>query len=360
MVVVPDSVPSKVFARPLAEGASVPAIDCPLRTTPNAGSRIRFARREVFRSDFAAEWIGIAIVALFALFWAHGIRFGLAVKWDDFLLPVLAVLAIVSARLLRSERGSLAAEYFLLTIMATAAFGVISYLSMTTDRPLADTALMAADRAIGFDWHANYGWLVHHPAIAKILQVAYNSLVYQGLYFGVLFGLMARRRELREMFWLVAAAGVMTSAGAALFPAFGPYKAFGINTEFLSAMKQLRGPNLHFALASLTGVVSFPSFHTTMALLYMVGFRRTGAIGWAAVALNVVMLPAIPFFGGHYLVDMFAGALVALASLTIVKAWPVIAGRIRSGDRPPVSSWEPVPNQVPVFRQHGLDRELPV
>ncbi len=29
----------------------------------------------------------------------------------------------------------------------------------------------------------------------------------------------------------------------------------------------------------MTGVVSFPSFHTTMALAYVYGFRRTGAIG---------------------------------------------------------------------------------
>ena len=66
------------------------------------------------------------------------------------------------------------------------------------------------------------------------------------------------------------------------------------------------------ALSSLTGVVSFPSFHTTMALAYAYGFRRAGAIGWIVGALNFVMLFSIPFFGGHYLVDMIAGVLMAI------------------------------------------------
>ena len=292
--------------------------------------RISFAPREVFRSDFPVEWFVVFAIAGLALLWAICIGFDLAFRWDDFLLPCLVVVAVLLAHRFRSERTSLVTEYFLLTMAATAVFGVVSYLSMTTGRPLVDDALMAGDRAIGFDWHANFRWLVHHGAVAKVLQIAYDSLIYQGLYFGVLFGLMGRRRELREMFWLVAIAGVITSAGAALFPAFGPFKTYGIKAEFLPPMEQLRSGHLHFALARLTGVVSFPSFHTTMALLYMYGFSRAGAIGRLVIALNILMLPAIPFFGGHYLVDMFAGTAVAFASLAIVNVW---YGKARSAER---------------------------
>jgi hypothetical protein len=35
------------------------------------------------------------------------------------------------------------------------------------------------------------------------------------------------------------------------------------------------------------------------------------------------MLAAIPYFGGHYLVDMIAGAAVMLVSLACVKVWPM-------------------------------------
>jgi hypothetical protein len=287
--------------------------------------QVGFAPKQVFRSDFPAEWLGVGVIALAVAIWAWAIHFHLAVQWHDVLLPCGVFVAVMLTHVLMSRRGSLVAEYFLLTAIATAVFGVASYLSMATGRPLADAGLMAADRAIGFDWFVHYQWLLQHAMAAKILQIAYDSLVYQGLYFGVLFGVMDKRQELREMFWLVAVAGLLTCAGAAFFPALGPFKTFGIKAEFLPAMEHLRGGNLHFALSKLTGVVSFPSFHTTMALLYIYGFRRAGAIGWIATALNVAMMPAIPFFGGHYLVDMMAGGAVAIASLAIVKAWPALS-----------------------------------
>ena len=290
--------------------------------------QLDFAPKPVFRSDFAAEWLGVVIVALGAAMWAWCIKFELAVQWHDILLPCGVVFAVWLAHVLKARRASLVTEYFLLTATGTAVFGVASYLSMTTGRPLADDVLMAADRAIGFDWFVPWRWLLHHALAAKVLQIAYDSLVYQGLYFGVLFGVMGKRYELREMFWLVAVAGVFTCAGAALFPALGPFKTYGVKIEFLPVMEQLRSGNLHFALSNLTGVVSFPSFHTTMALLYIYGFRRAGAIGWMMAALNVAMMPAIPFFGGHYLVDMLAGGAVALASLAIVRIWPTLSSAV--------------------------------
>lgn len=283
--------------------------------------RITLAPRQIFRTDFGPEWLAVMLIALVAAVWARCVHFDLAVAPSDFRFPVIIIIGILATHALMSRRAGLVAEYFLLTVLATAVFGVLSYLSMTTGRPLADGVLSSADRVLGFDWIVPYRWLVNHRSTAKVLQLAYDSLVYQGLYFGVFFGVMGQREKLREMFWLVAIAGLLTSAGAALFPALGPFKAHGVRAEFLPAMEQLRSGNLHFTLAKLTGVVSFPSFHTTMALLYIYGFRRTGAIGWAAAGLNLLMLPAIPFFGGHYLVDMFAGAGVALASLVLVRAW---------------------------------------
>jgi membrane-associated phospholipid phosphatase len=130
----------------------------------------------------------------------------------------------------------------------------------------------------------------------------------------------------------VFVAGLLTSAGAALFPAFGPYVTFGEQNHgaFLPDMMRLHaGRDLHFALTNLTGVVSFPSFHTTMALVYIYGFRKTGAVGWAIAVLNVAMLVSIPFFGGHYLTDMIAGAGVALASVAAVRFAPRVIAALR-------------------------------
>jgi membrane-associated phospholipid phosphatase len=79
--------------------------------------------------------------------------------------------------------------------------------------------------------------------------------------------------------------------------------------------------DLVFTPASLAGVVCFPSLHTVMALACPYGLRRTGPIFYIFAGLNVLMLLTIPFFGGHYLVDMIAGVGVMLVSLALTRLW---------------------------------------
>ena len=102
----------------------------------------------------------------------------------------------------------------------------------------------------------------------------------------------------------------------------------------------LSGRDLSFGLAHMTGVVSFPSFHTSMALAYAWAFRKTGVIGAGVAALNLVMLCAVPYFGGHYLVDMIAGAAAMLLSLAAVKSAPALWARLSGASASPESAGE--------------------
>jgi hypothetical protein len=275
------------------------------------------------KSDFAPEWLALVALAGLNLLWGRAIGFHLTADWGDSKLIGCGIAAMLLLRWLW-PRGGMMAEYFSLTAAATVVFGVLSYLSLASSRAMADAPLLAADRALGFDWLAGYHFLLAHPLIASVLGFAYGSMVYQALYFCVLFSLMDKKQQLREMFWLVLVTGILTSAGAMLFPALGPYNSFhaGPSDNFVPVMQHLKaGKDLSFALSQMTGVVSFPSFHTAMALAYVWGFRRTGAIGWAITALNLVMLISIPYFGGHYLVDMIAGAGVMLVSLAATRLW---------------------------------------
>jgi len=276
-----------------------------------------------FKTDFAPEWLALLVLAALNLLWGRAIGFHLTADWSDGKLVGCGIAVMILLRCFW-PRGGMMAEYFSLTAAATVAFGVLSYLSLASSGAMADAPLLAADRALGFDWMTGYRFLLAHSLIASVLGFAYVSMVYQALYFCVLFSLMDNKQQLREMFWLVLVTGLLTSAGAMLFPALGPYNTFhaGPPDSFVPVMKHLKsGKDLSFALGHMTGVVSFPSFHTAMALAYVWGFRRTGPIGWAIAALNLVMLGAIPYFGGHYLVDMIAGAGVMLVSLAATRLW---------------------------------------
>ena len=149
----------------------------------------------------------------------------------------------------------------------------------------------------------------------------YNSMPYQALYVAALLGVMGRKATLRETFWVVAIAGLLTNLSAMLFPALGPFEQFGLQArgDFLPDMKKLlAGHDLTFPLGHLTGVVCFPSFHTAMAIIYARALRGTGLIGWSVAAANAAMLLSIPFIGGHYLIDMIAGAGVVALSVMLV------------------------------------------
>lgn len=273
---------------------------------------------------FAPEWAAVAALLLIDGVWALLAGFSFALSWPSLALVILPIALALGLRIWdTSERGALIAEYFALTTLATIAFGVLSYLCCATNFPLADDALQNLDRALGFDWLYWFNTLQTYPLIHGVLKFAYGSLVYQALYFAVLFGLMGKKRALREMFWIVFVAGVLTAAESIMLPALGTFKTFGMEElgPYLPVMEHLRSQSdLHFALNDMTGVVSFPSFHTAMALVYCYGFRRTGPIGYAIVAINILMLLAIPFFGGHYLVDMIGGAFVAAAAIAITRA----------------------------------------
>lgn len=282
----------------------------------------------VFKLTFASEWVGLAAVALMSALWAPAIDFRLQVAWHDFAV-LFSTLACASAlRLFGWKRGALIAEFLALTLAMAMTFTVFAYLCMASSGPLVDRQLLALDKAIGFDWLAGWKWLTAYPLLLRAANFLYVSLTWQALYLCILLGLMARVRSMREIFWIIFVSAMLTDIAAIFLPAYGPFEMFGLSAtqgEYLPDMKHLKsGTDLSFALSRMTGVISFPSFHTVLALAYAYGFRRTGVIGHVIAVLNALMLLTVPFIGGHYLIDMIAGAAVMGVALAAVKAAPLI------------------------------------
>lgn len=289
------------------------------------------ALKQRLNSEFVPEWAAIGMLTLLVGLWASHIQLQLT-HGQKVLLPIALLFgATLLLRVLSFRRGGLILEYLALTFAVSTAVCALSYLSLASSQTLVDEQLMAMDRALGFDWLAGYNFVQSHPALSAVLGFAYDSLIYQGLYFGLLLGLMNDRWRLKQMFRLVLVSGSLACLGALLFPALGPSKLFNIQTDigFVPVMEHLlSGRDLSFSLSGMTGVISFPSFHTSMALAYIWAFRKTGAIGWVVTGLNLVMLCAVPWFGGHYLIDMFAGAANMLLSLAAIKTAPLLWEKI--------------------------------
>lgn len=274
------------------------------------------------RPAFAPEWLAVATLALVEMIWARAIGFHLRTGMVALLTPAILLALVAVPRMLGRQRIALFFEYAALSLLGSFGLIILSYLCMASSGPLADHWLLAADRALGFDWLGIYQRIAQHPALMTAMELTYDSLLVQSLYITVLLGLRGDRHEMRSLWRLSTIGCILCCLGAMAAPALGPFHAFGMDAKgiFLPAMKQLLArQNLSFDAATLTGVICFPSFHTVLALTCPWALRRTGMLFRIFVVLNGLMLFTIPFFGGHYLTDMIAGVGVFAVALGIVK-----------------------------------------
>ena len=89
-------------------------------------------------------------------------------------------------------------------------------------------------------------------------------------------------------------------------------------------------------LSVLMGIVSFPSFHATLAALFIWCARDLPGLRWPLQVWAALTIVAPPVFGGHYAVEVIAGLLLAppaIAAARLVASLPARAPRPRDSAR---------------------------
>jgi membrane-associated phospholipid phosphatase len=196
----------------------------------------------------------------------------------------------------------------------------LSYLCVSTNAPLVDNSLVRFDRALGFDWPVLYRWVQSHPHVQRILALAYESGRWQLLAIPLILGVSGRRADLSDFFFLLVLSSILLLIISTPFPATSAFVHFKIAdpnaVSSVSDFAVLRDGTMRtFDLTKTQGLVSMPSFHTALAILFTYALRRVRLLFWVAVALNATMIVSTPTQGGHYLADVMAGLL--LSALTI-------------------------------------------
>lgn len=237
----------------------------------------------------------------------------------------------VASRLRYTEVSDTAAwcALFLAFVSATC---VLSYLCVSINAPSIENRLVEFDQALGFDWVAVYRWTQAHPHVQEILRLAYASGQWQFLAISLILGLSGRREELSELFFLLVLGSGFLLLISTPFPATSAFVHF--NVEDLNARASvsdfaiLRDGSLKVIdMGRIQGLVSMPSFHTALAVLFAYSLRRIRWIFSIAVPLNVVMILSTPTQGGHYLADVIAG--LVLSALTIQTLNAIIRPRVQ-------------------------------
>jgi hypothetical protein len=233
-------------------------------------------------------------------------------------------------------------------LMATLSMGtLLTYSAGTSHFPYADINLRAAGQAIGFNWLGYAGAINDHPWLCRVLARAYDSF---NLQFVLILGALTvagKIERLRVFLFAVFAALSLTCILFIFLPAVSAYGYFGaaarhltnlyapegdlhvmILQRHIAILDGLRDGSIrHVSAQTLTGLITFPSFHACAACLFMWGFWGAKDTRAAALILNLTMLCATPLFGAHYLIDLIGGATIALVAIVSTKCLFAYAAR---------------------------------
>jgi hypothetical protein len=264
-------------------------------------------------------WIAVSLLAVADLLLCRHLQLQFY-HW----IPLASACAVVTAIGLfyhltgRSAVLARAAYWTLLWLLFVNAGTVLIYVAAACGGTAHDSTLAAADAALGFDWRGWYDSLAPHRGLRFALWLAYSSLFPQILLSIFWFSSTGADDTNYELLLTNIVSLLATTAIFFGFPAIG-HQTPGRELEIATLAALRAGGPLSFDLSQLQGLISFPSYHTVLAVL-LTHAHRGSRLRWPIAALNGLMLFSIPIFGGHYLIDMIAGAAVAGFAIALTTA----------------------------------------
>ncbi len=255
------------------------------------------------------------------------------------------VLAVVGSFLTFRDfrpRLALIASSFAQLVTGSIALCLLTYsvTALASSTPLRDDALAAIDGQLGFYWLDVLRWSDAHPALADLTGDAYGSITKQAVLVVLVLGFRCDWRRLQGAVYAYVVALIATSAVAFFVPALGAYAFFDVHPALhqhvvlrtadipVAEIRSLRDHSLtSFDLETVKGIISFPSFHAALGVLFIWCFWSVSSLRWAGAAFNVVMIVSTPLHGSHYLTDVLAGLLIGISAVRLAASLHAAVGR---------------------------------
>ncbi len=186
---------------------------------------------------------------------------------------------------------------------------------------LVDDWLANIDASLGFCVADIKAFSDSVPFVRNVLAVLYDGIIVQTFLVLLLLSMKRDRLSLNRFVIGFMICEPILLLSFLLMPAAGPFAQYGyemtpMQALYLGQLEALRGTDaLHVAFP--TGLVTFPSFHTTWAILLAYAVRKHR--GWFAFGLviNSLIVVATLTTGWHFLADVIGGGLLAIFVITI-------------------------------------------
>ena len=250
-------------------------------------------------------------------------------------------------------------------IVAFTAVGApISYVAASAGFPLQDALLASWDRHLGIDWLGYVSLITSHSWLYQIFAFAYASFTLQVIATVLILGFAGHTLRLSAFVQAFMLTTLVTIGISAVIPATGPWLfyhaqpasahgAIPASSTSWPVFLGLRNGTFH-AMSGLNseGIITFPSLHAALSVLFVLALWRVRGLRWIALAINIMMILATPFAGSHYVVDVIAGIAIACP------CWLIAHRTVRSdraNDMMPLPSVADSPSIVPPIESTGTD-----
>jgi len=272
----------------------------------------------------AAAIVGAILLA------AHGMSF----SFLELAGPVGVVAALGPCAVFYHRRRT---PQFVMTLLAlmqlmvfTSCFTVAMYGVAALNTPLVDDLLAATDAAIGLHVPKFVQWASAHPQLDRWMMLAYHSVIPQTLVVVLILGFRRKRVALETFVLRYMLCLVFTLLLFAAMPAIGPFSFYDFSPSphqkhYLQHLLNTRvGELTAVSLSDCEGLITFPSFHTSYAILLASAFWGNWRLFVPFAILNAVVIAATLTSGWHYGIDVFGGVATVAITMYVtsrLKTW---------------------------------------
>jgi membrane-associated phospholipid phosphatase len=241
------------------------------------------------------------------------------------LIPISLMFGVSAYGFIRQRtfRIAWASWYLAIFLLGCFTMSLAQYAAALGGRPDMSNVFVAADYALGFDWPAYCDAILSHPIVARVMRFIYAQNLIEMLALTMLLIVLDRRDRMVEYAMIAVLCYIMATVLCSLFPTQTAPTAYGRPDLIFDhpLVDQIAGllSSSTVQIETIRGTISFPSLHASGALLAIYLSRGIKWLFWPILAFNAVIIAATPVFGGHFFVDVLAGAGIFLIAVAISK-----------------------------------------
>lgn len=206
-------------------------------------------------------------------------------------------------------------------LMFTGAMEILCYLFYTTNQPLVNQTLANIDGYFGFHAPDLVLWFQSHKWWDVVFYYIYMSGMPQILLTFLYFSFLGNPIILQRFIMQFMLAAFPTIIIGALWPALSTHEWYHFASDIgqVSAMERLH--ELRQGILNLTqadGIITFPSFHTTIGVFIIYAFLNERKLIFIPVLLlNILMIFSCLSHGSHFLIDIIGGLFIAVVTIKL-------------------------------------------